>query len=111
MEVKAMKYPIVIHKDQHSDYGILFPDLPGCFSAGSSIEEAMAIVLASLSLLGLGIFGPGIANGIVSGGPQLSAGAATLEHLAPGSYSLAVEGVAPKGFTVSEGGRTVVELP
>jgi type IV secretion system protein TrbL len=40
-----------------------------------TIEEAMAIVLASLSLLGLGIFGPGIANGIVSGGPQLVAAA------------------------------------
>ena len=43
MEVKAMKYPVVIHKDQHSDYGILFPDLPGCFSAGSSSEEAMTM--------------------------------------------------------------------
>ena len=44
----------------------------------------MAIVLAALSLLGLGIFGPGIANGIVSGGPQLGAGAAvgTLCHAA-----------------------------
>ena len=36
----------------------------------------MAIVLAALSLLGLGIFGPGIANGLISGGPQLGAGAA-----------------------------------
>ena len=36
----------------------------------------MGLVLASLSLLGLGIFGPGIANGIVSGGPQLGAGSA-----------------------------------
>ena len=33
-------------------------------------------MLAALSLLGLGIFGPGIANGLVSGGPQLGAGAA-----------------------------------
>jgi type IV secretion system protein TrbL len=41
-----------------------------------TIENAMALVLAALSLLGLGIFGPGIANGIVSGGPQLGAGAA-----------------------------------
>ena len=40
-----------------------------------TIEDAMAIVLAALSLLGLGIFGPGIANGLVSGGPQLGAGA------------------------------------
>ena len=36
-----------------------------------SIDDAMATVLAALSLLGLGIFGPGIANGLVSGGPQL----------------------------------------
>jgi type IV secretion system protein TrbL len=49
-----------------------------------SIEDAMAIVLAALSLLGLGIFGPGIANGIVSGGPQLGAGAAAGTALAAG---------------------------
>src|SRR5688500_18834044 len=37
-------------------------------STGSqpTVEDAMALVLAALSLLGLGIFGPGIANGIVS---------------------------------------------
>jgi type IV secretion system protein TrbL len=44
----------------------------------------MAIVLAALSLLGLGIFGPGIASGIVSGGPQLSAGAAVGTGLTAG---------------------------
>ena len=48
----------------------------GFGGAQPSIDDAMAIVLAALSLLGLGIFGPGIANGIVSGGPQLGAGAA-----------------------------------
>jgi type IV secretion system protein TrbL len=47
-------------------------------------EQAMSIVLASLALLGLGIFGPGIANGIVSGGPQLGAGAAAGTALAAG---------------------------
>lgn len=36
-----MKYPIAIHKDPKSDYGVTFPDLPGCFSAGSTIEEAL----------------------------------------------------------------------
>ncbi len=49
-----------------------------------TIEDAMAMVLAALSLLGLGIFGPGIANGIVSGGPQLGAGAAVGTGLAAG---------------------------
>jgi hypothetical protein len=38
-------------------------------------------------------------------------GVATIQNLAPGSYTLAVDGVAPKGFTVTEGGRTLVELP
>src|SRR6195256_4438112 len=49
-----------------------------------TIEDAMSMVLAALSLLGLGIFGPGIANGIVSGGPQLGAGAAVGTGLAAG---------------------------
>ena len=34
-------YPIVIHKDNDSDYGITVPDLPGCFSAGTSMAEAL----------------------------------------------------------------------
>jgi len=42
-----------------------------------TIDNAMALVLGALSLLGLGIFGPGIANGIVSGGPQLGAAGGT----------------------------------
>jgi type IV secretion system protein TrbL len=40
-----------------------------------SIDQALVIMLASLSMLALGIFGPGIATGLVSGGPQLGAGA------------------------------------
>jgi type IV secretion system protein TrbL len=53
-----------------------------------TIEDAMTIVLASLCLLGLGIFGPGIANGIVSGGPQLGAGAAAGTALAAGGLAV-----------------------
>ncbi len=54
-----------------------------------SVDDAMAIVLAALSLLGLGIFGPGIASGLVSGGPQLGAGAAVGTGLAAGGMVLA----------------------
>ncbi len=36
-----MHYPIVIHKDSNSDYGVIVPDLPGCHSAGGDIEEAL----------------------------------------------------------------------
>src|SRR3546814_21157046 len=56
----------------------------GFGGATPTIDDAMAIVLAALSLLGLGIFGPGIASGIVSAGPQLSAGAAVGTGLAAG---------------------------
>ncbi len=59
-----------------------------------SIDDAMAVVLAALSLVGLGIFGPGIASGLVSGGPQLGAGAAVGTGLAVGGAALAAGGAA-----------------
>ncbi|TIV72309.1 MAG: P-type conjugative transfer protein TrbL, partial [Mesorhizobium sp.] len=59
-----------------------------------TIDQAMAIVLAALSLLGLGIFGPGIASGLVSGGPQLGAGAAVGTGLAAGGMALVAGGAA-----------------
>ena len=36
-----MRYPIVIHKDPDNDYGVTVPDLPGCFSAGDTLDEAI----------------------------------------------------------------------
>ncbi|MCE3257719.1 MULTISPECIES: P-type conjugative transfer protein TrbL [Bradyrhizobium] len=62
-----------------------------------TIENAMALVLGALALLGLGIFGPGIANGIVSGGPQLGAGAAVGTGLAAGGVVAAGAGLAASG--------------
>jgi len=68
----------------------LFAEFTAGFGGASpTIDQAMAIVLAALSLLGLGIFGPGIASGIVSGGPQLSAGAAIGTGLAAGGAAVA----------------------
>jgi type IV secretion system protein TrbL len=66
----------------------------GFGGASPSIDDAMAVVLAALSLVGLGIFGPGIANGLVSGGPQLGAGAAVGTGLAAGGMVLAGAGAA-----------------
>ncbi|MEA3263513.1 MAG: P-type conjugative transfer protein TrbL [Pseudomonadota bacterium] len=77
-----------------------------------TIDDAMAIVLAALSLLGLGIFGPGIASGLVSGGPQLGAGAAVGTGLAAGGMVLAggaAAGMAAKGGAASlSGGAAAV---
>jgi predicted RNase H-like HicB family nuclease len=36
-----MQFPIFVHKDEDSNFGVIVPDLPGCFSAGSTIEEAI----------------------------------------------------------------------
>jgi type IV secretion system protein TrbL len=71
-------------------------------TAEPTIEDAMTIVLAALAMLGLGIFGPGIANGIVSGGPQLGAGAAAGTALAAGG--LAAGGIA--GARLAAGAAT-----
>ena len=77
-----------------------------------TIDDAMAIVLAALSLLGLGIFGPGIASGLVSGGPQLGAGAAVGTGLAAGGMMLAggaAAGMAAKGGAAAlSGGAAAV---
>ncbi|ATE65218.1 P-type conjugative transfer protein TrbL [Rhizorhabdus dicambivorans] len=40
------------------------------------VGQAMSLMLASLTIFGLGIFAPGIASGLVAGAPQLGAGAA-----------------------------------
>ncbi|RWD79117.1 P-type conjugative transfer protein TrbL [Mesorhizobium sp.] len=77
-----------------------------------TIDDAMAVVLAALSLLGLGIFGPGIATGLVSGGPQLSAGAAVGTGLAVGGTAIAAGGgamLAARGGTAAlSGGAAAV---
>ena len=45
-----MNYPVVLHKDRDSDYGVTVPDLPGCFSAGRSIDEALAMAKEAIEL-------------------------------------------------------------
>jgi predicted RNase H-like HicB family nuclease len=45
-----MNYPIVIHKDADSDYGVTVPDLPGCFSAGKTLDEALRMAREAVEL-------------------------------------------------------------
>jgi len=75
-------------------------------STEPSIDHALVIMLAALAMLALGIFGPGIATGLVSGAPQLGAGAAAGTAL--GAAGLAVAGgaaVAGAGSAVAAGAR------
>lgn len=45
-----MEYIAYLHKDAKSDYGVSFPDFPGCITAGSSLEEARRMAAEALSL-------------------------------------------------------------
>ncbi len=36
-----MRYPIILHTDDHRQFGVTVPDLPGCFSQGDSVENAV----------------------------------------------------------------------
>lgn len=38
----------IIHKDNESDYGVSFPDFPGCITAGYTIEEAKTMAYEAL---------------------------------------------------------------
>jgi type IV secretion system protein TrbL len=68
----------------------IFSQFHSAIGTEPSIDQALAIMLASLTLLGLGMFGPGIATGLVAGAPQLGAGAAA--GTAIGAAGLAVAG-------------------
>ena len=37
-----MEYIAYLHKDKNTDYGVSFPDFPGCITAGSSLGKRAA---------------------------------------------------------------------
>lgn len=44
-----MEYIAYLHRDGKSDYGVSFPDFPGCITAGSTLEEARRMAAEALS--------------------------------------------------------------
>lgn len=44
----SMHYVAVIEKDPDSAFGVWFPDVEGCFSAGDTLEEAVANAATAL---------------------------------------------------------------
>jgi predicted RNase H-like HicB family nuclease len=44
------QYIALIHKDAGSDYGVSFPDLPGCVTAGVDLDDAKAMAEEALAL-------------------------------------------------------------
>jgi predicted RNase H-like HicB family nuclease len=54
-EVLAMRFPVALHTDDGKQFGVTVPDIPGCFSAGDSEDEALdnarEAILGHLELL------------------------------------------------------------
>ncbi|MGX5829324.1 P-type conjugative transfer protein TrbL [Mesorhizobium sp. 43Arga] len=75
----------------------LFGEFTQGFAQQPTITDALSLVLGALSLMGLSIFGPGIATGLVSGAPQLGAGAAV-------GTSLAAAGLGAAGYMGTRAG-------
>lgn len=74
--------------------------------AEPSIDHALVVMLASLAMLALGIFGPGIATGLVSGAPQLGAGAMAGAAVGAAGTAVAVGAAATGvGGAVAAGAR------
>lgn len=42
-------YIAIIHKDPKSDYGVSFPDFPGCITAGGTLDEAKDMAVEALT--------------------------------------------------------------
>lgn len=50
MLLNKMDYIAYLHKDRESDFGVSFPDFPGCVTAGTTLEEARRMASEALAL-------------------------------------------------------------
>ena len=83
----------------------IFGQFTSGFNNPPTIDDALTLILAALALLGLSIFGTGIANGLVAGGPQLGTGAAVGTGLAVAGAGVA--GAALATGTIGAAGRAM----
>jgi predicted RNase H-like HicB family nuclease len=72
-----MIYPVVIHKDPETAYGVTVPDLPGCFSAGNTVIEALKNAVEAIECH---------VEGILLDEEDLPLGKAIEEHLNKSDY-------------------------
>jgi len=64
-------YIAIVHKETKSDFGVSFPDFPGCITAGKNIDEAKDMAQEALTLH---------IQGMIEDGEQL-AGSSKLEDI------------------------------
>ena len=73
-----MRFPVVLHTDDGVRYGVTVPDLPGCFSAGDTFDEALASVVEAIDLH---------LEGVTEGGGAIPVPIAIGEHRANPDYA------------------------
>ncbi|MBY0507049.1 MAG: type II toxin-antitoxin system HicB family antitoxin [Bryobacteraceae bacterium] len=59
--MQPMDYIAYLHRDQKSDFGVSFPDFPGCVTAGRTSDEARTMAVEALSLQIQGMLEDGVA--------------------------------------------------
>jgi predicted RNase H-like HicB family nuclease len=88
-----MRYPVVLHKEKGSDYGVSVPDLPGCFSAGRTMQEALESAREAVAahIEGMRLDGdrvpPPTSIDAHQGNPDYAGGVWALVPVEPGTFS------------------------
>lgn len=73
-----MRFPVVLHTDDGVRYGVTVPDLPGCFSAGDTFDDALDSVLEAIDLH---------LEGMIEEGGDIPVPRAISEHRANADYA------------------------
>jgi predicted RNase H-like HicB family nuclease len=74
-------YIAIVHKEATSDFGVSFPDFPGCITAGKNIDEAKDMAQEALSLH---------IQGMLEDGDQLSVPSRLEEIMSDPDYANAI---------------------
>jgi len=84
-----MEYIAYLHKDRDSDFGVSFPDFPGCITAGRTLEQAHRMAAEALALHIAGMIEDGEAIpepstlDDLAGDPAREGAVAVLVHVEP----------------------------
>ena len=98
LEGTLMRFPIVVHKDEGSSYGVAVPDLPGCFSGGDTLDDAFLAVQEAI-LLHL--------EGMLAGGDPLPQTKPIQVHISNADYGEGIWGFVDVDLADIPGDKTV----
>ena len=98
-----MEYIAYLHKESDSDFGVSFPDFPGCITAGKTLEEARTMAVEALQFHiegmledGLGIPTPSSLDQL-AGDPDMKGAVGVLIPFTPSEKTIRVNITAREG--------------